>query len=158
VRERIEKFNEQAKLYANKKRREAHFQPGDLVWVHLRKERFPTKRKSKLLPRLDGPFEILDKIGPNAYKIDLPKDYRVSATFNVADLSPYYDEDEELRSLRSNSNQVGENDGDHHEQAPSMQPASGHIHSSPKDVKNTHSLVKETVQHSDRIWADSSGN
>ena len=51
VRERIEKFNEQSKFYANKKRREAHFQPGDLVWVHLRKERFPSKRKSKLLPR-----------------------------------------------------------------------------------------------------------
>jgi len=47
VREKIEKFNEQAKSYANKKRREAHFQPADLVWVHLRKETFPSMRKSK---------------------------------------------------------------------------------------------------------------
>ncbi|KAJ8771082.1 hypothetical protein K2173_023407 [Erythroxylum novogranatense] len=32
------------------------FEPGDWVWVHLRKERFPTQRKSKLDPR--GVVEI----------------------------------------------------------------------------------------------------
>ncbi|RDY10862.1 hypothetical protein CR513_04534, partial [Mucuna pruriens] len=30
---------------------------GDLVWVHLRNERFPNLRKSKLFPRGDGPFK-----------------------------------------------------------------------------------------------------
>ena len=76
----------------------------------------------------------------------------------MADLSPYYEEDEELPSLRSNSNQAGENDGDHHEQAPSMQPASPHVHSSTKEVKNIHALVKKTVEHSNRIWADLTEN
>ena len=33
--------------------------------------------------------------------------------FNVADLSPYFDEAEELPSLRTNSSQVGKDDGDH---------------------------------------------
>jgi len=57
--------------------------------VHLRKDRFPEKRKSKLLPRGDGPFKVLAKINDNAYKIELPgDDYAVSNTFNVADLSP----------------------------------------------------------------------
>jgi len=51
------------------------------------------------MPRSDGPFEVLDKIGPNAYKVDLPGDCGVSTTFNVADLSPYYEEEEELPSL-----------------------------------------------------------
>jgi len=32
-------------------------------------------------------------------------------------------------------------DGDHHEQAPSTQPVSPQIHSSSKEVKNTHALV-----------------
>ena len=32
---------------------------------------------------------------------------------NVADLSPYLDEEDELPSLRTNSSQVGEDDGDH---------------------------------------------
>jgi len=57
------------------------------VWIHLRNERFSSKRKSKIMPRSDGPFEIIEKIGPNAYKVDLPIEYGVSATFNVANLS-----------------------------------------------------------------------
>ena len=83
------------------------------MWIHLRKEKFPSKCKSKLMPRSDGPFEILEKVSPNAYKVNLPTGFGVSATFNVADLSLYYDENEEILSLRSNSNVVGENDGDH---------------------------------------------
>ena len=35
------------------------FNIGDLVWLHLCKDRFPTERNSKLLPRADGPFKVL---------------------------------------------------------------------------------------------------
>ena len=62
------------------------------------------------MPRADGPFEVLERIHDNAYKIDLPGDYGVSATFNVADLSPYL-ADDYLEDLRANSSQPGENDG-----------------------------------------------
>ena len=48
---------------ANKGRRLVVFQPGDLVWVHLRKERFSEARKSKLAPRGDGPFKVLQRVG-----------------------------------------------------------------------------------------------
>ena len=65
------------------------------------------KRNSKLMPRSDGPFEILEKIRPNAYKVDLPGEYCVSTTFNVANLSRYHEESEEIPSLRSNSHQAG---------------------------------------------------
>jgi hypothetical protein len=44
-------------------------------------------RKSKLQPRGDGPFQILERINDNAYKVDLPGEYGVSATFNVSDLT-----------------------------------------------------------------------
>jgi hypothetical protein len=88
----------------NKHKKGVHFQPRDLVWVHMRKERFPNKRKSKIMPSSDGPFEIVEHIGANGYKVDLHGDYGVSATFNVADLGPYFDEKEEIPSLRSNSN------------------------------------------------------
>ena len=53
----------------------------------MRKERFPNHRKSKLMPRGDGPFQILEKINDNAYKVDLPGEYNVSATFNVSGLT-----------------------------------------------------------------------
>ena len=50
------------------------FNIGDLVWLHLRKDRFPNERKSKLLARDDGPFKVLARYNNNAYKIDLPRD------------------------------------------------------------------------------------
>ncbi|KAK1627092.1 hypothetical protein QYE76_001407 [Lolium multiflorum] len=58
----------------NKKRKEILFKPGDMVWVHFRKDRFPKLRKSKLLPRGAGPYKALAKINDNAYSIDLPVD------------------------------------------------------------------------------------
>ncbi|RVW80731.1 Transposon Ty3-I Gag-Pol polyprotein [Vitis vinifera] len=74
VRKHIEKKNEQYATKANKGRRQVLFEPGDWVWVHMRKERFPTHRRSKLHPRGDGPFQVLERINDNAYKLDLPGD------------------------------------------------------------------------------------
>ena len=53
----------------------------------MRKERFPARRRSKLHPRGDDPFQVLERINDNAYKLDLPGEYNISATFNVSDLS-----------------------------------------------------------------------
>ena len=66
-----------------------------MVWIHLHKERFPQGRHGNLKPRVDGPFRVIHRVGENAYKIELPRDYSVSDTFNVADLSPYHDEEDE---------------------------------------------------------------
>ena len=55
----------------------------------MRKERFPTHRRSKLHPRGDGPFQVLERINDNAYKLDLLGEYNISATFNVSDLSHF---------------------------------------------------------------------
>ena len=89
VRVNIETKTEGYKRYANKKQKE-------LVWVHLRKERFPEERKSKLMPRVDGPFQILRKINDNAYQLDLEGKYDISTSFNVADLSPFLADDQDL--------------------------------------------------------------
>lgn len=107
VKAQIEKMNEQYQNRANKKRSQPVFQPGDLVWIHLRKERFPGKRKHKLMPRADGPFKVLERYGESAYKIELPDEFGgVSATFNVGDLSPYHADE----NLRTNSFKEGKND------------------------------------------------
>jgi hypothetical protein len=50
------------------------------VWVHLRKDRFPDLRKSKLMPRVVGAYKVLAKINDNAYTIELPPDFGVSPT------------------------------------------------------------------------------
>ncbi|WP_198155485.1 hypothetical protein, partial [Candidatus Burkholderia verschuerenii] len=45
---------------------------------------------------------VLQKINDNAYKIDLPGEYNVSATFNVTDLSPFEFSDYEMVDSRTN--------------------------------------------------------
>ena len=45
VKARIEKTNASYEAQANKHRRKIISQPGDLVWIHLRKEGFPPKRQ-----------------------------------------------------------------------------------------------------------------
>nr|GEU74577.1 RNA-directed DNA polymerase [Tanacetum cinerariifolium] len=89
VRELIIKHNLQYQTRANKHRKQVLFEEGDLVWIHLRRARFPQGRFGKLHPRADGPFRILKKINDNAYKVELPGHYGISDTFNVADLAPY---------------------------------------------------------------------
>nr|CAE05236.1 OSJNBa0011K22.19 [Oryza sativa Japonica Group]CAE75957.1 B1159F04.20 [Oryza sativa Japonica Group] len=64
----IEKMTEKYRIDNSKGRQEMKLEPGDLVWLHLRKDRFPELRKSKLMPRVDGPFKIVEKINDNAYK------------------------------------------------------------------------------------------
>ncbi|XP_071916231.1 uncharacterized protein [Coffea arabica] len=110
VRANIEKFTEQFARHANKGCRQLLFKPGDWVWLHMRKERFPEKRRSKLMPHGDGPFQILDKVNDNAYQLDLPGEYGVSSTFNVADLLPF-DVDDDF-DLRINSSQEEGTDED----------------------------------------------
>jgi hypothetical protein len=39
------------------------------------------------VPRGDGHFQIIERINDNAYKVDLPGEYGVIATFNVVNLS-----------------------------------------------------------------------
>jgi hypothetical protein len=50
VRLQIVQKNERVASQANKGRRRVIFEPGDWVWVHMRKERFPAHRRTKLHP------------------------------------------------------------------------------------------------------------
>ena len=41
------------------------------------------------MPQGDGPFQVLERVNENGYKLDLSGDYGVSTTFNVANLPPF---------------------------------------------------------------------
>jgi hypothetical protein len=107
----IEKMNEKYHIAASKGHKEVKLEPGDLVWLYLRKERFSELRKFKLMSRAAGPFKIFAKINDNAYKLELPPEFGISPTFNISDLRPYIGEEDEIPS-RTMSMQEGEDDED----------------------------------------------
>ena len=59
TKENNERTNAKYKLAGDNGRKHVVFAPGDLVWLHLRKDRFPDLRKSKLMPRADGRRNLL---------------------------------------------------------------------------------------------------
>ena len=46
----------------------------------FRNELFPSQRKKKLHPRGKDPYQVLERINNNAYKIDLPVEFSVYST------------------------------------------------------------------------------
>ena len=104
--------NAKYKIAGDKGRKHVVFGVGDLVWLHLHKDRFPELRKSKLMPHDAGPFKVLERINDNAYKLELPAELgTVSPSFNISDLKPYMGEDDEIAS-RTTSIQKGQDDED----------------------------------------------
>ena len=113
IKMRIEKKVGKYAELANKRRKALLFDEGDWVWLHLRKDRFPTQRKSKLMPRGDGPFQVLKRINNNAYELDMLDTYLGSHTFNISDLTPF---SVGLQNSWSNFLQLGEYDGDQNQE------------------------------------------
>jgi hypothetical protein len=70
--------NAKYQVAGSKGRKHVTFKPSDMVWLHLSKDRFPTLRRSKLMPRAAGPFKVLTKINDNAYILNLPAEFGVS--------------------------------------------------------------------------------
>ncbi|XP_027150398.1 uncharacterized protein LOC113750641 [Coffea eugenioides] len=114
VRNNIEQRTTQYVQQSNKGRWKVVFEPREWVWLHLRKEQFPSLLESKLSPRVDGPFQVLELINDNAYRLDLLGEYNVSAIFNVVDLSPFLAGNEfDLRTdpSQEEGNDVGQGQG-----------------------------------------------
>jgi hypothetical protein len=102
----IEKMNEKYRIAASKGRKEVKLEPGDLIWLHLRNERFSELRKSKLMSHAASPFKILAKINDNAYKLKLPFEFGASPSFNISDWQPYLGEKDEMPSRMTSMQEV----------------------------------------------------
>jgi hypothetical protein len=62
------------------------FQLGDQVWLHLDKKRFKGHHH-KILPIRYGPYTILEKVGENAYRLDLPPQLGIHNVIKVNHLN-----------------------------------------------------------------------
>ena len=75
--------------HAQKLQKQAHdkgvkpqsYAPGDKVW--LNSKHFKTKRNRKLEAKFLGPFQVLHPVGKQAYKLELPKKWRIHDVFHV---------------------------------------------------------------------------
>nr|GEZ62230.1 putative reverse transcriptase domain-containing protein [Tanacetum cinerariifolium] len=89
IKQRMQAARDRQKNYADLKRKPMEFQVGYKVILEV----LPWKgvvrfgKRGKLNPRYVGPFKVLERVGDDAYKRDLPKELsRVHNTFHVSNL------------------------------------------------------------------------
>jgi hypothetical protein len=67
----LKEDQDRAKKRHDKQRNSMSLKPEDRLWLHLDKKCFKGQHH-KLLPIKYGSYTILEKIGENAYRLDLP--------------------------------------------------------------------------------------
>jgi hypothetical protein len=79
------------KSYADRKRTPREFKTGDHIYlrVRLRKSSLRMGACAKLAPQYCGPFEVLDRVGPIAYRLALPPIVKEHNVFHVSLLKKY---------------------------------------------------------------------
>ena len=75
----VQKLQKQAH---NKGVKTQSYAPGDKVW--LSSKQIKTKRNCKLEAKFLGPFRVLHPVGKQAYKLKLPKKWRIHDVFHVS--------------------------------------------------------------------------
>ncbi|GJY92855.1 hypothetical protein Tco_0508637 [Tanacetum coccineum] len=89
IKEKLKEARDRQKSYADNRRKPLEFEVGDRVMLKVSpwKGVIQFGKKDKLAPRYVGPFEILERIGPGAYRLRLPKELSgVHDTFHVLNL------------------------------------------------------------------------
>ncbi|GJZ33452.1 putative reverse transcriptase domain-containing protein [Tanacetum coccineum] len=89
VKENPKAVRDRQKSYVDYRRKSLEFEVGDRVLLRVSPWKGVVRfgKKGKLAPRYVGPFEILERIGPVAYRLRLPEELSgVHDTFHVSNL------------------------------------------------------------------------
>ncbi|GJW95276.1 hypothetical protein Tco_0174948 [Tanacetum coccineum] len=89
IKEKLQATRDRQKSYADNRRKPLEFEVGDRVLLKVSpwKGVIHFGKRGKLAPRYVGPFEILERIGPVAYRLRLPEELSgVHDTFHVSNL------------------------------------------------------------------------
>ncbi|KAL4320065.1 hypothetical protein GQ457_18G005740 [Hibiscus cannabinus] len=92
ISERLKVASDRQKSYADLKRREVEYAVGDRVFLKVSpwKKVMRFGRKGKLSPRYIGTYEIVERVGPFAYRLLLPPELeRIHDVFHVSMLRKY---------------------------------------------------------------------
>lgn len=77
------------KAYADQFRRDAEYAVGAEVMLSTKHINIKMKGTSKLLPRWVGPFKVLQRVNPVAYKLELPASLKIHPVFHASLLKAY---------------------------------------------------------------------
>ena len=92
IRARLKAAQDRQKSYADKRRKDLEFEVEDRVFLKLSPWKSVVRfgKQGKLSPRYIGPFEIVERVGPVAYRLDLSEELsRVHNVFHFSMLRKY---------------------------------------------------------------------